>query len=204
MPIHLSHCTNTAGVVHSFSCTNLALVTLPCRPMDSDDESSWHSGMAILEQRSAHRSAGLSENTEVPATPTLQPRTRKHKSARKSRTSKSSKRKHKSKKRGKHQKQTEAYRSKTPSSSSNESASNDLDRPPHVQQLHTSVSDTQAPATTTSARTGETLRSRACAKMLVRAGHRCPCHFLRECPSVLFMQPVTLLFHAATANDNDA
>ena len=172
--------------------------------MDSDEESSWHSGMAILEQRSAYRSAGLSENTEVPATPAPQPRTRKHKSARKSKTSKSSKRKRKSKKRKKHQQQIEAYHSKTPSSSSHESASTDFDRPSHGQQPHTGVSDTQTTATATSARTGVALRSRACAKMLVRAGHRCPCHFLRECPSVLFMQPVTLAFHDVTDNDFEA
>ena len=169
--------------------------------MDSDEESSWHSGMAILEQRSAHHSAGSSVNTEVPATQTSQPRTRTNKSTRKPRTSKPSKRKNKSKKRRKHRKQTAAYQSNTPSSSSNESASVDPDRQPHIQQLHTSVPENQASSTTTSARTGVIPRSRACAKMLVRAGHRCPCHFLRECPSVLFLQPVTLLFHTATDED---
>ena len=70
-----------------------------------------------------------------------------------------------------------------------------------IQQLHTSIPTHQASSTTTSARTGEAPRSRACAKMLVRAGYRCPCHFLRECPSVLFLQPVTLLFHTTTDAD---
>ena len=160
--------------------------------------------MAILEQRRSRRSAGLSENTEVPATPAPQPRTRKHKSARKSTTSKSSKRRRKSKKHKKHQQQTEAYHSNTPSNSSHESASTRFDHSPHRQQLHTNVSDTHTTTTATSARTGVALRSRACAKMLVRAGHRCPCHFLRECPSALFMQPVTLMFHDVTDNDAEA
>ena len=66
--------------------------------MDSDEESSWHSGMAILEQRSAHRSAGSPQNTEAPTTPAPPPRPPKPKSTRKSTTSKPSKRKHKGKK----------------------------------------------------------------------------------------------------------
>ena len=50
------------------------------RPMDSDEESSWHSGMAILEQRSTSRSAGSSaRNTEVPAADTSHPQTSKNK-----------------------------------------------------------------------------------------------------------------------------
>ena len=172
--------------------------------MDSDEESSWHSVMAILEQRSTHHSAGSSVNTEVPARQTSQPRTRTNNSTRKKKTSKPSKRKNKSKKRRKQRKQTAAYQSSTPSSSSHESASIDSNRQPHTQQLHTSVHSHQAPSTTTSARTGVTPRSRACAKMLVRAGHRCPCHFLRECPSVVFLQPVTLLFPTATDEDYTA
>ena len=78
-----------------------------------------------------------------------------------------------------------------------------IDQDHHIQtpQLHTSIPTHQASSTTTSARTGEVPRSRACAKMLVRAGYRCPCHFLRECPSVLFLQPVTLLFHTTTDAD---
>ena len=114
-----------------------------------------------------------------------------------------SKRKRKDKKHKKQQR-TEVYHSITPSSSSHESASARSDRPTHQQQLHTNVSDTHTTTTATSARTGVALRSRACAKMLVRAGHRCPCHFLRECPSALFMQPVTLTFHDGTDNDTEA
>lgn len=166
--------------------------------MDSDEESSWHSGMAILEQRSAHRSAGSPRNTEAPTTPAPPPRPPKPKSTRKSTTSKPSKRKHKGKKHKKQQR-TEVF-----DSSSHESASARSDRPTHQQQLHTNVSDTHTTTTATSARTGVALRSRACAKMLVRAGHRCPCHFLRECPSALFMQPVTLTFHESTDNDTEA
>ena len=120
------------------------------------------------------------------------------KSTRKSTTSKPSKRKHKGKKHKKQQR-TEIF-----DSSSHESASARSDRPTHQQQLHTNVSDTHTTTTATSARTGVALRSRACAKMLVRAGHRCPCHFLRECPSALFMQPVTLTFHESTDNDTEA
>ena len=159
--------------------------------------------MAILEQRSAHRSAGLSQNTEAPTTPAPPPRTRKQKSTRKPTTSKPSKRKRKGKKHKKQQR-TEVYHSNTPSSSSHESASAGSDPPTHQQQIHTNVSDTHTTTTATSARTGVALRSRACAKMLVRAGHRCPCHFLRECPSALFMQPVTLMFHDGTDNDTEA
>ena len=170
--------------------------------MDSDEESSWHSGMAILEQRSAPHSAGSSaQNTEVPATDTSQPQTYKNKSKKKSKTRKTSKRKNKTKTRRKHRRQTATYQSSTPSGSSSESANIDQDHHLQLQQLHTSVPTHQASSTTTSARTGEAPRSRACAKMLVRAGHRCPCHFLRECPSALFRQPVTLLFHTATDDD---
>ena len=140
----------------------------------------------------------IAQNTEAPTTPAPPPRPPKPKSTRKSTTSKSSKRKHKGKKHKK-QRRTEVF-----DSSSHESASARSDRPTHQQQLHTNVSDTHTTTTATSARTGVALRSRACAKMLVRAGHRCPCHFLRECPSALFLQPVTLTFHDSTDNDTEA
>ena len=167
-----------------------------CRPMDSEEESSWHSGMAILEQRSIQRSAGLPHNTEAPEVSASSPRPHKHKSTRKPTTSKSSKRK---RKKHKKQQRTEIF-----DSSSHESASARSDRPTHRQQPYTKAADTHTTTTTTTTRTGVTLRSRACAKMLVRAGHRCPCHFLRECPSALFMQPVTLTFHEGTDNDTEA
>ena len=172
------------------------------RPMASDEESSWHSGMAILEQRSTSRSAGSSaRNTEVPAADTSHPQTSKNKPKKKSKSSKTSKKTNKTKKRRKHKRQTTAYQSSTPSGSSNESAYINQDHHLQIYQHHASVSTHQASATATSARTGEAPRSRACAKMLVRAGYRCPCHFLRECPSVLFLQPVTLMFHTASNAD---
>ena len=70
-----------------------ACCSLIRRPMDSDEESSWHSGMAILEQRSTSRSAGSSaRNTEVPAADTSHPQTSKNKPKKKSKSSKTSKR----------------------------------------------------------------------------------------------------------------
>ena len=170
--------------------------------MASDEESSWHSGMAILEQRSTSRSAGSSaRNTEVPAADTPHPKLSKSKPKKTSKPSKTSKKTKKSKKRRKHKKQTVTYQSSTPSGSSSESTYINQDHHLQLYQHHTNVSTHQASPTATSTRTGEAPRSRACAKMLVRAGYRCPCHFLRECPSVVFLQPVTLVFH--TAGDGD-
>ena len=98
------HCTSTFASLTTISAVLFACYFLTCRPMASDDESSWHSGMAILEQRSTSRSAGSSaRTTEVPeADIPLQKTTKsKHKKKQKSnktrkktkKTSKSTKRK---------------------------------------------------------------------------------------------------------------
>ena len=168
---------------HKSQCCIFACCSLTRRPMASDEESSWHSGMAILEQRSTSRSAGSSaRNTEVPAANASHIQTSKNKPKKKSKSSKTSKTRNKTKKRRKHKRQTAAYQSSTPSDSSGEPAYINQDHHLQLHQHQASISTQQASSTATSARTGEAPRLRACAKMLVRAGYRCPCHFLSAHP----------------------
>ena len=166
--------------------------------MASDDESSWHSGMAILEQRSTSRSAGSSARiSEVPATDIPQQKTNKSKLKKQHKPSKTRTKTKKTKKSTKRQNKT--YHSSSCSGSFSDSAYINHNHHLQLYHHHTNEPTNQAASTLPSAPTGEAPRSRACAKMLVRAGYRCPCHFLRECPSVIFQQPVTLVFHPTTS-----
>ena len=183
-PTYALHCTCTFASFTTLSAVLFASYYLTCRPMASDDESSWHSGVAILEQRSTSRSAGSSARiTEVPATDIPQQK-----------TTKSTKKTKKSTKR-----QNKTYHSSSCSGSFSDSAYINHNHHLQLYHRHTNEPTNQAASTLPSAPTGEAPRSRACAKMLVRAGYRCPCHFLRECPSVIFQQPVTLVFHPTTS-----
>ena len=196
-PTFALHCTSTFASFTTISAVHSACYYLTCRPMTSDDESSWHSGMAILEQRSISRSAGSSARlSEVPATDILQQKTTKSKLKKKHKSSKTRTKTKKTKKRNKRQNKT--YHSSSCSGSFSDSAH--INHNHHLQLYHHHTNDptNQAASTSTSASTGEAPRPRACAKMLVRAGYRCPCHFLRECPSVIFQQPVSLVFHPST------
>ena len=196
-PTHASHCISTSVSFTKTSSVPFTCYSLTCRPMASDDESSWHSGMAILEQRSTSRSAGSSARiTEVPATDILQQKTAKSKLKKKHKSSKTRKETKKTKKSTKHKRQT--YYSNICSGSSSDSAYINQDHHLQLHHHHTNDPTNQATSTSTSAPTGAAPSSRACAKMMVRAGYRCPCHFLRECPSVIFQQPVTLVFHPTT------
>ena len=196
-PTFALHCTSTFASFTTISAVPFACYYLTCRPMTSDDESSWHSGMAILEQRSTSRSAGSSARiSEVPATDIPQQKTTKSKLKKKHKSNKTRTKTKKTKKRTKRQNKT--YHSSSCSGSFSDSAY--INHNHHLQLYHHHTNDptNQAASTSTSAPTGEAPRPRACAKMLVRAGSRCPCHFLRECPSVIFQQPVTLVFHPTT------
>ena len=193
-PTFALHCTSTSASFTTISAVLFTCYHLTCRPMTSDDESSWHSGMAILEQRSTSRSAGSSarfSEADIPQQKTTKSKLKKKHKSNKTRT--------KTKKTKKHTKrQSKTYHSSSCSGSFSDSAH--INHNHHLQLYHHHTNDTtnQAASTSTPAPTGEAPRPRACAKMLVRAGYRCPCHFLRECPSVIFQQPVSLVFHPST------
>ena len=193
-PTYALHCTSTFASFTILSTVPFACYYLTCRPMASDDESSWHSGMAILEQRSTSRSTG--SFARIPATDIPQQKTTKSKLKKKHKSSKTRTKTKKTKKNAK--RQTKTYHSSSCSGSASDSAYINQNHHLQLYYHHTNDPTNQATSTSTSAPTGEAPRPRACAKMLVRAGYRCPCHFLRECPSVIFQQPVTLVSHPTT------
>ena len=151
------------------------------RFMASDDESSWHSAMDLLEQRQS------SSTTQQPVqckTDDSQQTSKKKKTTKPKKANKPSTQPRKAAK----QAATRRRRSSTSSQQSDQSQcflSEDDLQPDTIATSGTSLATIRRPTRPTST---------ACAKMLVRAGYRCPCHFLRECPSIVFSRKISLCF----------
>ena len=174
---------------------------------DDDDESSWHSAMDILEARGENSSTA---SARPPHTDLLAAdNTKKKKKKKKQKTQKAQKRKmHKkapgcstsepSNKTERHKTQKSRKPSRRQYSSSQPSTQQDADSA----QLDECSDDFQLDPNQLQAAAAETLATRnkikphttACAKMLVRARHRCACHFLIECPTALFQKPASPVF----------
>ena len=215
-PLACISCKTTPGVQHfrgAFTITLSEPTAIRIRLMaaDDDDESSWHSAMDILEVRreSSSTASARPPHTDLLAADDSNTKKKKKKQkTQKPRSARSTKR---------HlgaQLQSQATRlndtrqrvtkkSKKPSRRQHSSSQPSTQQDADSAQLDECSDDFQLDLNQLQDATTETLTARnktkshttACAKMLVRARHRCACHFLIECPTALFQKPASLVFH---------